>query len=233
METGRGILAVCNDVDPAHEDEFNRWYQRQHVPERLGVPGFLDARRYVAIEGGPKYCAFYRLADARALTDPVYRERLAHPTGWTRRTMPWFREMVRSICTVTIDRGHGIGGLLAWVSFSPRAAERAAARERVHSLLDPALADDGIVRAQLWENDASVTGAPNPEAALRPGGDRIADWIVTLEASTEAALARHAPGLAGGLRGERYDAVTGGDAIYRLMWRLEAQDRPVMAQDPR
>ena len=54
----RGVMAVWNDLEPGHEPEFEAWYRRQHVPERLRVPGFREARRYAAIEGGPRYCAF-------------------------------------------------------------------------------------------------------------------------------------------------------------------------------
>lgn len=48
-----GVLLVLNDVVEGFEEEFNRWYQQQHVPERLGVPGFNTARRYRAVERGP------------------------------------------------------------------------------------------------------------------------------------------------------------------------------------
>src|SRR5512134_2725264 len=43
-DIGRGVLAISCNVDPAHDAGFNAWYQRQHVAERLGVPGFIEAR---------------------------------------------------------------------------------------------------------------------------------------------------------------------------------------------
>jgi hypothetical protein len=39
-KTGKGLLAVWADVDPEVEAEFNEWYDKEHVPERLAVPGF-------------------------------------------------------------------------------------------------------------------------------------------------------------------------------------------------
>ncbi len=44
----QGVLFVSNDIVEAAEEEFNRWYQQQHLPERLSAPGFKTARRYRA-----------------------------------------------------------------------------------------------------------------------------------------------------------------------------------------
>src|SRR5437764_1150377 len=48
---GNAILAVWNEVDPAHEDDFNEWYYREHISERTMVPGLNRGRRYRAEEG--------------------------------------------------------------------------------------------------------------------------------------------------------------------------------------
>src|ERR1019366_3439141 len=42
------LLMVVVDVDPEHEEEFNRWYDKEHIPERLAMPGFRSARRYAS-----------------------------------------------------------------------------------------------------------------------------------------------------------------------------------------
>jgi len=52
---GTGLLMVWNDIDSEYEAEFNRWYDEEHVPRLLQVPGFLNAGRYAALKGGPKY----------------------------------------------------------------------------------------------------------------------------------------------------------------------------------
>ena len=48
---GGTILVVMMEVDPAHEDEFNRWYNDEHLPERLEIPGYVSARRFKLEEG--------------------------------------------------------------------------------------------------------------------------------------------------------------------------------------
>ena len=60
---GRGLLMVYTDVAPEHENEFNRWYNEEHIPERLSIPGVLNAARYTAVRGGPKYLACYELSE--------------------------------------------------------------------------------------------------------------------------------------------------------------------------
>ena len=50
---GRGLLMVFVDVPENVEDEFNRWYNEEHIAERLSIPGVLNAARYVAVRGGP------------------------------------------------------------------------------------------------------------------------------------------------------------------------------------
>ena len=46
---GQAIFMVYTDlIDPKYEEEFNAWYNTEHLPELLALPGFLDAARYVA-----------------------------------------------------------------------------------------------------------------------------------------------------------------------------------------
>lgn len=93
---GSGALAIWLTLDPAGEEDFNTWYPRQHLPERLSVPGFLRGRRYRAVGGSPPYFTLYELADATILSSPAYVERLNNPTDWTRRVLPVIRGAVRN-----------------------------------------------------------------------------------------------------------------------------------------
>ena len=74
----RGLLLVMIEIDPAHEQEFTEWYNKEHLPERVNCPGFLSGRRFEAIEGSPKYLAIYDLASTAVLESAAYR-RLAAP----------------------------------------------------------------------------------------------------------------------------------------------------------
>ena len=85
---GTGLLMVWADVPADREAEFNRWYNEEHVAERLAVPGFLSAARYEADKGGPKHLAVYELDSVAVLDSPAYRRIQANPTPWTKRCGP-------------------------------------------------------------------------------------------------------------------------------------------------
>jgi hypothetical protein len=85
---GTALLMVWADVPADREPEFNRWYNEEHVPERLAVPGFLSAARYEAVKGGPKHLACYELESAAVMESPAYKKVQANPTPWTKRCSP-------------------------------------------------------------------------------------------------------------------------------------------------
>ena len=85
---GRGLLMVWADVPSDKEKEFNRWYNEEHLAERLSVPGFLSAARYEAVKGGPKHLAVYELDSPAVLDSEAYKRVQAQPTEWTKRAGP-------------------------------------------------------------------------------------------------------------------------------------------------
>lgn len=89
--SGSGLLVVWTDVAPEFEAEFNQWYDTEHVPQLLGIPGFLKASRYQAVEGQPKYLAIYELADENVLKSDAFRQVRDNPTQWSRKIIPQFR----------------------------------------------------------------------------------------------------------------------------------------------
>jgi hypothetical protein len=85
---GNGIFLVYTDIDPKFEDEFNAWYNTEHLPDLLSLPGFLDAARYVAYKGTPKYLAVYELANVDAFNSPEFQKLRANRSPWSRRISP-------------------------------------------------------------------------------------------------------------------------------------------------
>jgi hypothetical protein len=63
---------VRTDILPEIEAEWNHWYDTQHIPNRLSINGFISARRFVAIEGEPKYLTLYDLTSIQVLTSEAY-----------------------------------------------------------------------------------------------------------------------------------------------------------------
>ena len=88
VKKGDGLLMVYSEVPAKYEEEYNAWYDTEHIPERLSIPGVLRAARYQAVAGGPKYLACYELATADAYHAEAWQKWLRNPTPWSRRMSP-------------------------------------------------------------------------------------------------------------------------------------------------
>lgn len=164
----RAYLLVVNDVVADAEPDFNRWYENQHLAERLGVPGFQNARRYVAQRAAPRYVAFYETDGTEVFASEAYRARLASPTDWTQRTMPAFRAMHRTVMRAEYRLMRGLGALLDLIVLDPERGDAAAAAEDAAAELASDAAFEGLlVLREVKLESASGT----PEGRLRPGPD--------------------------------------------------------------
>jgi len=85
---GTGLLMVWADVPADKEADFNRWYNEEHLAERLAMPGFLAGARYEAVKGGPKHLAVYELESPAVLDSAAYKRVQQNPTPWTKRCSP-------------------------------------------------------------------------------------------------------------------------------------------------
>jgi hypothetical protein len=105
-ERKRTVLVTLMDIDPSiDEAEFNRWYDDEHVAERMRCPGFIAASRFRSVEGSPKYLAVYELAGPEALLTPEYlalpsraRKTLGpNPSELTKRMLEGIRSVARNV----------------------------------------------------------------------------------------------------------------------------------------
>jgi hypothetical protein len=84
----KGFLLVMMQPPPAFEEEFNAWYDTEHLPERLAVPGFETALRFVCLSGHPRYLAIYDLTRPEVLDSPEYlRIAFENSSPWTLRVL--------------------------------------------------------------------------------------------------------------------------------------------------
>jgi hypothetical protein len=93
------------DIPAEIEADFNDWYDTEHIPERLTIPGFLAARRYRAVEGAPAYQALYDLESVAVLDTPEYKALNETPSEWTRRIVPQFRNAHRGVYAQIFPEG--------------------------------------------------------------------------------------------------------------------------------
>jgi hypothetical protein len=178
---GKGVLAIWNGMKDGTEDEFVRWHVREHIPERVGLPGFLRGRRYVAIDGKPKYFNFYETADIGVLASDTYRARLNNPTEWTRRVVADFVDTSRTACDVAASFGTGEGAFVDAIKLSTKADAAAFKTAIADKILKPAAEALGIVGAHLLQGEKSATGGDTAEKKLRGQPDHVADWVALIE----------------------------------------------------
>ena len=82
---GKGMLITSMDIDPADEQDFNLWYDREHLAERVGIEGFLEARRWIAERAPTKYFCTYSTDRFEVLSSPAYKKVLASQTDWSKK----------------------------------------------------------------------------------------------------------------------------------------------------
>jgi hypothetical protein len=210
---GKGMLLTSMDIDASDEVEFNRWYDREHLLERVTIDGFLEARRYIAHQGSPKYLCLYSTATFDVLDSPTYRTVLMNPTDWSKTTLARFKNMIRAIARITVSRGAGRGAALGIVRLRP-AGDKDKLRTALRDRLDPEKLD-GIISMHLIESDPALSRPITDDPPVSDPGS--GDWFVLIDATdvraVSAAIDVPAP-----------MAETISTGIYKLMWDLAKSD---------
>jgi hypothetical protein len=217
---GKGMLLTSMDIDAAHEAEFNRWYDREHLEERVAIDGFLEARRYVALDGKPKYLSLYSTATFEVLDSPAYRTALANQTDWSKANIARFKNMIRAVARITVSRGQGRGAALGIIRLRPPAGGEDKLRDVLRDQLDPAKLD-GIISMHLIESDPALSRpiTDNPSAS-DPGA---ADWFLLIDGTNVNVIPACATRFTDNVALKPLVISSG---IYHLMWDLAKSDLP-------
>jgi hypothetical protein len=85
----RAVSLVTLGPPPDMVEEFNAWYDTEHLPDRAVLPGFSTPIRYVVTHGWPLYLTVYNLEAISALDNPAYLAMSNdRSTPWTKRIVP-------------------------------------------------------------------------------------------------------------------------------------------------
>ena len=86
MPEANGLLMAFMEPPAEMGDEFNDWYDMEHLPERVAIPGFLSGTRWVCLHGYPRWVATYFLTKPAVLHEPAY-EKVGgnNASPWTKR----------------------------------------------------------------------------------------------------------------------------------------------------
>jgi len=212
---GKGMLLTSMDIDPDDETDFNRWYDREHLIERVAIDGFLEARRYIAHQGSPKYLCLYSTETFEVLDSPAYRKALMAPTDWSKTNLARFENMIRTIARITISRGQGRGAALGIVRLRPAEGAHDRLRASLRGQLDPEQRD-GIISMHLIESDPALSKPLTDDPPVSDPG--AGDWFVLIDATNVNAVSDAIAALVfeSGIK------VSSGS--YHLMWDLARSD---------
>ena len=210
----RAQLCIWTNIDPAFEADFNRWYDREHMQERVAIPGFRFARRFKALHDTPRpYLALYCTQDAAVFTSDAYAQAFNHQTEWSLRNFARMQGTQRRVGTLDVEAGEGQGGMLA--AFVLTQAAVAQARPRLDAQLAELAQGDGIVRATLQVTVPALSVSLTATGAALPP----ADAVVLIEGVDPDAVGTAAQTLAAA-----YGVPASEVTRFAMLWRLGAND---------
>jgi hypothetical protein len=207
----RGLLCIWTDIDPEHVLDFNRGYDREHMQERVAIPGFQSARRFAAIGPCPRpYLALYYTDRLAVFTSDAYLRAFANQTDWSRENFTRMRDTQRRVGRLSVEAGEGEGGALALFVVPEEKLKQADVKATLPQTLSSLTGQDHIIRAALLETDAGLSAPITADAVPAPS-----DGVVMVEATRPDAAYNHALTLSESLglpSGEVYS--------FQLLWRL-------------
>ena len=106
VPAGKCVMVVGHEVPRNRHQEFNAWYNTEHIPALLSVPGFLSVRRYrlnekeippVVDRGGTvsQYMTIWEVENEKAIESDDFAGAAKSP--WSDWVRSWY---TRKICSV-------------------------------------------------------------------------------------------------------------------------------------
>lgn len=188
---GSAFLAIWHDIAEGQHGEYIEWHTREHMPERLSVPGFRTGKRLHAPEAGRYvFGTIYAGDDLEVFRSPGYLARLNHPTPWTAAVAPSFQNFLRVACERVASAGNGDGGSMATIRFDfAHPGAEATLRQAAQALVDAILALPGVSCVHLGIARSEVSGVRTRETELRSAmAEKAFDAVILVEGSQRAGL---------------------------------------------
>lgn len=186
MLAGEAVVAIWNGIAPEARAQFYDWHNNEHMPERVGIPGFRRGRRLVALDAAtaPEFFTLYETDAMPVITGADYAARLNDPTPATRAVTAQFRTTSRALAAVVESRGPGMGGVMGTLRFD---AEDWLLPE-LRTVVRSAATLPRLTGAHLCRTELAASGVRTTETRDRTDLETPPTWFVLVEATDEAAL---------------------------------------------
>ncbi|MFT5445289.1 MAG: hypothetical protein ACI9DC_000449 [Gammaproteobacteria bacterium] len=185
---GKAALMIWHDIAPGCEADYEEWHSKEHMSERVAIPGFVRGHRGRAISGSPRYINWYEVDELTVLTSKAYLDRLNDPTPWTRKALGYFRDNNRTLCRVAASVGNGVSGHLLSVQLAAQPGRSAELAEWLSASMAGLLERSGIIGAHYLEGDIEASQVDTEEKRLREGHDAVTDRVVLIAGYNANAL---------------------------------------------
>lgn len=185
MLAGEAVVAIWNGIAPEARAQFYDWHINEHMPERVGIPGFRRGRRFIAAEAAthPEFFTLYEAETIEVLKGQDYANRLNDPSAGTKATTVQFRNTQRALAWVRESRGPGMGGFMLTIRFDAPEPKLGSLGQLLHELEGPR-----ICGAHLCRADEAASGIRTIETKGREDIEIPPRWFILVEATDEAAL---------------------------------------------
>lgn len=186
---GHGAVVVWNDVAADGREAFYAWHDKEHMPERLALPGFRRGRRFSRPGHSPEWLTMYEADDLAVVTSPAYLARLNAPTPATTATLRHFRNTSRAVCRIVHSVGTSTGGhVLALRIDVPQAQGEPMCRRFRDEVFPRLMRLNGLVACHLYVADPSASFVNTAESSTRTFD--VPSWVVLCEATHAEAAAK-------------------------------------------
>ena len=185
---GTAAVLIWNDVAPEGRDAFYAWHDKEHIPERLALPGFLRGRRFAKSGHSPEWLTMYEARDLSPLVSPEYLARLNAPTPATSATLKYFRNTSRAVCRAVHSTGGSTGGHVLALRLSIDAVHGdALCRYLTNDAFPRTMRRAGVLACHLFASDTPASYVNTAESSTRTFD--VPAWVLLCEASTAGAAA--------------------------------------------
>jgi hypothetical protein len=190
MLAGEAVVAIWNGIAPEGRNDFYAWHIHEHMPERLGIPGFRRGRRYRSLDNStqPEFFTLYEVDTFQVLQGQDYANRLNSPTPWTRKATSHFLDTSRALARVLGSYGRGLGGVLLTLRFDVPPEDAEQTRRDILALLPQVAEMPQIAGVHLCRADLEASDAKTSESKGRSDIKAPPRWFLMFEACTPEAL---------------------------------------------
>jgi hypothetical protein len=225
--TGNAFLAIWHDIETSGQTEYMEWHTREHMPERLSIPGFTIGKRLInhsipRYRYGTVYCG----ENVEVFRSPAYLERLNNPTDWSNKVQPTFRNFLRVACDRIASAGVGEGGAMATIRLDLQdGAGTGDIEAGAPQLVEDLLGITAACGAHLGLARTEVSGVKTRETELRPGmKEKEFDAVILVEGSGLPELEDSVPRFLEAIAASKCGLGDPATIVYNLAYQLTAED---------